>query len=80
MEEDDSGVEDNVVDDVFDELLTISKNNRKELSLTAMELPFALIVNTRIKITTSEHSEPVFYNSFKSIYSLKMQSKWLNHF
>jgi hypothetical protein len=72
-EEDELGVEDN---DVFDELLITAKNSDKELSLIAIGVPVVVKVNPRIKITTLDHSEPVFFNSFKSIDSLKNQSKY----
>jgi hypothetical protein len=62
--------------DVSDELLTIAKNSGKELSLIAMGVPVVVKVNPRIKITTLDHSEPVFFNSFNSIDSLKKQSNY----
>ena len=65
-----------VENDVFDELLIFSKNSLRELSLIAKEVPVVVKVNPRIKITTSHHSEPVFFNSFDSIDSLKKQSNF----
>ena len=69
--------------DVFDKLLIFAKCSLKELSLIAKEVPVVVKVNPRIKVTTSHHSEPVFFNSFDSMDSLKKQSnyffKYLNH-
>ena len=65
-----------VENDVFDELLIFSKNSLRELSLIAKKVPVVVKVNPRIKITTSHHSEPVFFNSFDSIDSLKKQSNY----
>ena len=65
-----------VENDVFDELLMFAKSSLRELSLIAKEVPVVVKVNPRIKITTSHHSEPVFFNSFDSIDSLKKQSNY----
>ena len=62
--------------DVFDELLIFAKSSLKELSLIAKEVPVVVKVNPRIKVTTSHHSEPVFFNSFDNMDSLKKQSNY----